>query len=196
MTPVTLAEPFSFELEVKKSLFLAHAASVATPEEALAFFAEKSVGDATHNCWAYKIGSQYRFFDDNEPAGTAGRPIHSAIDGQHCDRVAVLVIRWFGGIKLGAGGLARAYGGSAAECLRRAARVPIVEFTKASLHCPFECIGSVHALLSTHEAAKTGEGYDADGVMLALELPAARFDALAATLRDATRGQVILKRAD
>jgi len=194
MSLTTLADPASFELEVKKSRFLAYAAPVATPEAALAFFAEKSAFDATHNCWAYRIGSQYRFFDADEPSGTAGRPILAAIDGQHCDRVAVLVIRWFGGIKLGAGGLARAYGGAAAECLRRAARVPIIQFVTAKLHCPFEHIGTVHAFFAAHDAAKTDESYDANGVELALELPAERFEALAATLRDATRGQVVLER--
>src|SRR3546814_18000784 len=80
----------------------------------------RSVPDATHNCWAWRIGDDYRSNDDGEPAGTAGRPILAAIDGQGMDRVVVVVTRWFGGIKLGAGGLVRAYGGTAAECLRRA----------------------------------------------------------------------------
>lgn len=191
----SLTAPASFELEVKKSHFIAHAAPVATPEAALAFFAETAQRDATHNCWAWRIGAHYRFSDDNEPAGTAGRPILAAIDGQHCDRVCVLVTRWYGGIKLGAGGLARAYGGSAAECLRRAERTPIVEFTHATLHCPFEHIGTVHTLLATHDAAKTGERYDADGVTLTIELPTARLPALTVTLRDATRGQVIPERS-
>ncbi len=191
----TLTAPASFELEVKKSRFIAHAAPVATPEAALRFFSENAQRDATHNCWAYRIGAHYRFSDDNEPAGTAGRPMLAAIDSQRCDRTGVLVIRWFGGIKLGAGGLARAYGGAAAECLRRAKRAPIVEFVQASLHSPFEHIGTVHALLAAHEAGKTAERYDADGVELRIELPAGRLPALAATLRDATRGQIVLERS-
>ena len=72
------------------------------------FFAANSDPEATHNCWAYKIGQEYRFNDDGEPGGTAGRPILQAIEGQGMDRVAVLVVRWFGGVKLGAGGLVRA----------------------------------------------------------------------------------------
>ena len=82
------------------------------------FFAANSDPEATHNCWAYKIGQEYRFNDDGEPGGTAGRPILQAIEGQGMDRVAVLVVRWFGGVKLGAGGLVRAYGGCAANCGR------------------------------------------------------------------------------
>src|SRR3546814_12008083 len=73
----------------------------------------------------FRSGSQYRFNDDGEPGGTAVRPILQAIEGQSCDRVAVLVLRWFGGIKLGPGGLIRAYGGAAAQCLRLADKVEL-----------------------------------------------------------------------
>ena len=110
----TLAGRASHLLEVKHSRFLAQAAPVATPDDALAFLREIAVPDATHNCWAYRIGGEYRSSDDGEPAGTAGRPILAAIDGQGFDRVMVVVTRWYGGIKLGAGGLVRAYGGAAA----------------------------------------------------------------------------------
>src|SRR5690606_41573561 len=107
----TLSGTAQYEENIKKSRFLALAAPVASALEAMAFFANHHVADATHNCWAYRIGQEYRFNDDGEPGGTAGRPILQAIEGQQCDRVAVLVIRWFGGIKLGSGGLVRAYGG-------------------------------------------------------------------------------------
>ena len=112
----TLAGPCQHLEEIKKSRFLAQAAPVDTPEQALAFV--RQVGDpaATHNCWAYRIGQDYRFNDDGEPGGTAGRPILQAIEGQGIDRAVVVVTRWYGGIKLGAGGLVRAYGGTAAEC--------------------------------------------------------------------------------
>ncbi len=73
----------------------------------MAFLQQVAVTDATHNCWAYRHGQDYRSSDDGEPAGTAGRPILAAIDGQGFDRVMVVVTRWFG-IKLGAGGLVRA----------------------------------------------------------------------------------------
>src|SRR3546814_3379804 len=72
-------------------------------DAALQALAEVSVPDATHNCWAWRIGDDYRSNDDGEPAGTAGRPILAAIDGQGMDRVVVVVTRWFGGLKLGAG---------------------------------------------------------------------------------------------
>ena len=188
--PYTLAQPVQYELEVKHSRFRALASPVTSPDAALAFLREVSVADATHNCWAYRIGQEYRSSDDGEPAGTAGRPILAAIDGQGCDRVAVVVTRWYGGIKLGAGGLVRAYGGTAAECLRLAERRPLVAMAALELACAFEDLGAVHVALAAHAAEKTGERFEADGAHLALSLPAARVEALQARLRDATRDRV------
>ncbi len=192
MAPMTdtLAAPASHLVEVKHSRFLANAAPVASPGEALEFIGAVSHADATHNCWAYRIGQDYRSSDDGEPAGTAGRPILAAIDGQDCDRVAVVVTRWYGGIKLGAGGLVRAYGGTAAECLRLAARQPLVEMAELELDCPFEDLGTVHAALAAHSAEKTRETFMADGARLGLRLPADQAQALRTRLRDATRDRV------
>ncbi len=105
---LALAGRCRHEQEIKKSRFLAQAAPVDTPEQALAFVQAMSDPAATHNCWAYRIGQAYRFNDDGEPGGTAGRPILQAIEGQGIDCAVVVVTRWYGGIKLGAGGLARA----------------------------------------------------------------------------------------
>ncbi|MFT3668005.1 MAG: YigZ family protein [Pseudoxanthomonas sp.] len=186
----TLAARASHLLEVKHSRFLALAAPVTAPDDALAFLREVATPDATHNCWAYRIGSEYRSSDDGEPAGTAGRPILAAIDGQGYDRVMVVVTRWYGGIKLGAGGLVRAYGGAAAECLRQAERLPVVAMTSQVLACPFDDLGTVHAALAAHQAMKREESFDESGARLVIELPADRVDALKIQLRDATRNRV------
>jgi putative IMPACT (imprinted ancient) family translation regulator len=196
MTAQTLAAPARFALEVKKSRFLAEAAPVADAAAALAWIRAGSDAAATHNCWAYRIGGEYRFSDDGEPGGSAGRPILAAIDGQGVDRVAVRVIRWYGGINLGVGGLVRAYGGAAAECLRTAPRVALVESVEAALECDFALAGAVHALLAAHGAEKLGEAYAADGLRLRLRLPASSFAALAERLRDASRGSARLHRLD
>lgn len=186
----TLAAPATHALEVRHSRFLAHAAPVDAPAAAMAFIARASEPEATHNCWAWRIGQEYRSSDDGEPAGTGGRPILAAIDGQGCDRVAVVVTRWYGGIKLGAGGLVRAYGGTAAECLRLAERRPLVAMAALELACAFEDLGAVHVALAAHAAEKSGERFEADGAHLSLSLPAARVEALQARLRDATRDRV------
>ncbi|HVT32348.1 MAG TPA: YigZ family protein [Rhodanobacteraceae bacterium] len=185
----TLTADASFQQEIRKSRFLARAAPAERVDAALAFVARVGDRDATHNCWAYRIGSEYRFSDDGEPAGTAGKPILQAIDGQAFDRVAVVVTRWFGGIKLGAGGLVRAYGGTASECLRTARRVAIVERTRACIRCDFAAAAALHAHFAEFGIAKLDERFDANGVELAIELPAERLDALAKLVGDLTRGR-------
>ena len=190
MTLDTLAATAAHSLEIKHSRFVAQAAPAKTPDAALAFLAQIADPDATHNCWAYRIGGDYRSSDDGEPAGTAGRPILAAIDGQGFDQVMVVVTRWYGGIKLGAGGLVRAYGGAASECLRMAARLPLVEMATLALHAAFDDIGAVHAALGLHGAERLAETFLADGVRVQLSLPADRVDALKARLRDATRDRV------
>lgn len=192
----TLATRASHELEIKHSRFIAHAAPITGANEALAFFDAVSVPDATHNCWAYRHGNEYRSSDDGEPAGTAGRPILAAIDGQGYDRVAVLVTRWYGGIKLGAGGLVRAYGGTAAECLRLAERSPLIPMAERILHCGFEDMGVVHTLLGTAGAEKLAEDFLPEGLRLHVRLPADRIDALAIRLRDATRDRLRMSEPD
>ena len=185
----TLAAPASHAIEVKHSRFLAQAAPVETPADALAFLAELARTHATHHCWAYRIGAEYRSSDDGEPAGTAGRPILAAIDGQGFDRVMVVVTRWYGGVNLGAGGLVRAYGGAAAECLRTAPRRALVVYRELVVRAGFEDTGAVHAAMAAHGAERLDEAFDADGLRIRLRLPADRADALALQLRDATRNR-------
>jgi len=193
MPLTSLTTPAEHTLEVKHSRFLARAVPVATPEEALAWLETVRMADATHNCWAWRMGQAYRSSDDGEPAGTAGRPILAAIDGQHCDQVAVMVTRWFGGIKLGAGGLVRAYGGAAAECLRLADKRPLIAMTRLYLHVPFTELGTVHALFPAHQAHKCDERFDAEGAWMELQLPASEVRPLRTRLRDATRDQVQIR---
>ena len=188
----TLAAPARFDLVVKKSRFLAQAIAIDNAERAPAFLASVHAADASHHCWAYRIGGVYRSSDDGEPAGTAGRPILAAIDGQHCDRVMVVVARWFGGIKLGAGGLVRAYGGAASECLRGAARTPLIELTQIAIFCGYEHVGAVHQMIALFAANKRAETFTDDGLHFDIELPRDQVAALQNALRDATRGQARL----
>lgn len=186
----TLAAVASHVLEVKHSRFIVQAAPVTAPETALAFLSHVADPAATHNCWAYRIGGEYRSSDDGEPAGTAGRPILAAIEGQGYDQVMVVVTRWFGGIKLGAGGLVRAYGGAAAECLRLAERRPLITMRELAVACLFEDLGHVHGALGLHHAEKLSENFDESGALLRLRIPDGYVDALKSHLRDATRNRV------
>ena len=192
MTRHTLAAPAAHAIEVKHSRFLAQAAAVGSADAAMAWLRASSDTAATHNCWAWRSGEDHRSSDDGEPAGTAGRPILAAIEGQGFDRVAVVVTRWYGGIKLGAGGLVRAYGGAAAQCLRTAPRLPIVALAEATVAFDFEHTGAVHAVLAAHGAEKLSEQFAAQGARLRIRVPEDTLPALRAQLRDATRGRVAL----
>ncbi|BBJ96983.1 YigZ family protein [Xanthomonas campestris pv. campestris] len=190
--PDTLAADAHHSLEIKHSRFVAQACALASPEQALEQVRRFAAVDATHNCWAYRYGQEYRSSDDGEPSGTAGRPILAAIDGQGYDRVVVVVTRWYGGIKLGAGGLVRAYGGTAAECLRLATRRPLVAMSLLALRCPFDDLGVVHAALSTFHADKLDEQFDAEGAALRVQVAADQLAGLKTRLCDATRNRVHL----
>ena len=121
-----------------------------------------------------------------------------AIDGEGLRGVALLVVRYFGGTKLGAGGLVRAYGGAARDCLRGAVRRQVMPTLSLRLRVPYDLLGAVYALLEQHGAVKQQESYDAaDGVAasapaacLVVGLEAERAPALCAALADATSGRV------
>ncbi len=189
---LTLAGPAQWQQDIRKSRFLACATPIDDGAAALDFIAQVSVRDATHNCWAYRIGTQYRFNDDGEPGGSAGRPILAAIDGQGLDAVAVVVTRWFGGIKLGVGGLARAYGGCAAECLRLAPKVARIRHIALCVDCDFSLAPLLHARLRDFGASKRGEIPSATGVRLQLDLPANALDAFTEFVRHASRGRACI----
>ncbi len=189
----TLKGPVSQAEEIRKSRFIAHAAPVDSAEQALGWIRQESVADATHNCWAFRVGAVYRFSDDGEPGGSAGKPILAAIDGQDLDRVAVLVVRYFGGIKLGVGGLMRAYGGVAARCLQQGEYLPIVEKRRYGLLLPYALSGQGHGLLQQAGAAKVAEAHREDGTWLEIELEAGREAILQQRLGDLSRGSVVLQ---
>jgi putative IMPACT (imprinted ancient) family translation regulator len=196
MAGETLQGPASFTLEARKSRFIAQAAPAESPEQALAWLREIADPQATHNCWAYRIGAAYRSSDDGEPGGSAGRPILAAIEGQGLDQVMVVVTRWYGGTNLGVGGLVRAYGGAAAECLRTAPRRPLVDWCLATVDADFALSGPLHGLLEDFGARKLDESFDEHGLHLRLRLPASSFGDLADRLRDLSRGAARLRRLE
>lgn len=192
----TLVQRCRHQQEIRKSRFLAIAAPVSSAEQALAFLREVADPAATHNCWAWRIGDGYRFNDDGEPGGTAGRPILQAIDGQQMDGVAVVVTRWYGGIKLGAGGLVRAYGGTAAECLRQAERIALVAMTRLEVRCEFAELALLKARLKELQGEIEQEHFAADGVELQLRLPRDRVDEAVQLVSDISRGRSVARPLD
>ncbi|MFJ3483394.1 IMPACT family protein [Pseudomonas sp. NPDC090202] len=194
--PSTLTGFCEFREEIRKSRFITFAAPIHSPADAQAFIEQYSDLDATHNCWAWKLGAQYRSNDDGEPGGTAGRPILAAIEAQDFDQVVVLVIRWYGGIQLGTGGLARAYGGGANKCLQQAERLPLIK--RVPLH--FDCTFSELALVKLRVAELNGlieqENFTANGVELGIALGPEQIETLQRQLSDISRGRIVLQRPD
>jgi uncharacterized YigZ family protein len=194
-TILTLDGEARLTQEIRKSRFLAQAGRVEDVAAALAFIARVADPAATHNCWAYRIDGNYRFNDDGEPGGSAGRPILAAINGQGLDRVACVVTRWFGGIKLGVGGIVRAYGGCAAECLRLAAKSTLVERIRVEVRIDFAAAATLHSRLREFDAIKHAERAGSDGVEIELDLPQERLAALGDFLRNLTRGRASIESA-
>lgn len=178
-----------FQLDVKKSQFIALAFPVSDKAEAEALIAKNCDPKARHNCWAYRVGNTFRFNDDGEPSGTAGKPILAAIDNNNFNNCLVLVIRFFGGIKLGTGGLARAYGGSAAECLLQADSRPFIPSVSLMGFCPYPELGSLKAGLENAGAIIATEDFGSEGVTLVVQVPTSEQDSICHLLATLTRGQ-------
>lgn len=176
--------------EIKKSRFLAVAAPIGDEAEARAFLAAHSDPSANHNCWAWRVGQTYRFSDDGEPSGTAGKPILQAIDGQELDHVAVVVKRWFGGVLLGSGGLMRAYGGTAAMCLRQGPKTVVVPSIAVRIECVFSDLALLKArLLAAPDVRLENERFTETGAELLFKLPVAQADSLLQMAGDMTSGR-------
>ena len=118
----SIKKSLTHEIEIQKSKFICYIDIVHTEEEAKIKLTEitKTYPGATHYCYAYIIDTIKRFQDDGEPGGTAGMPILHVLESQNLQHIIAVVIRYFGGIKLGAGGLVRAYTNSVSECLQKA----------------------------------------------------------------------------
>jgi uncharacterized YigZ family protein len=193
----TLARTESFSQDIRKSRFIAHVAPVENEDAAKAFIAAAGDPAANHNCWAWRIGQAYRFSDDGEPSGTAGKPILQAIDGQGLDNVAVVVTRWFGGILLGSGGLMRAYGGTAAACLRAAEKIEVIARIDARITAGFSDLALVKARLGAiPDLLVRNEDFTDSGAILTVALPEASAAGMARLVTDITSGRAQIKIED
>lgn len=152
----TLHERGTDEFVVEKSTFIGHSKPVQTEDEAKEFIAEikSKYKDATHNVWAYTIGENMniqRYSDDGEPQGTAGIPTLEVIKKEDLRNVVVVVTRYFGGIKLGAGGLVRAYTKGAKIGLEAGKIVEKIQFVKVEIKCDYTLLGKIQNELSNRD---------------------------------------------
>ena len=183
------------EQVIDRSRFICTIASVATVDDAQSFIRDigREFADATHNCWAYVVGApgsgdRIGMSDDGEPHGTAGRPMLTVL--QHCGLgdIAAVVTRYYGGTKLGTGGLVKAYSSSVQQALQDAPRTMRITRTEFVVRVAYSAITSVQQLLPTFEAEVIDENFGVD-VMFRLRCPEERAAELRRAIADATRGQ-------
>ena len=193
--PFTISSLVSYEEDIKKSRFQAFAVPVENEQAVKDFLEQYKDISTTHQCWAWKIGHNVRFNDDGEPSGTAGRPILATIEGNELTNVLVLVNRWYGGVKLGTGGLVRAYGGTAGQCLLLAEKIELIEKKKVYFACQFNEWAIFQYELNSQQI-EFNEQYTADGVLVEALLQVHQIEALRLKIQDVTRGREALKIVD
>lgn len=189
--PLTLAGPVHSELLIKKSRFIGCVQAV--PDRAAAqqivasLWAEHPT--ATHVCWALLAGGQSAAVDDGEPSGTAGRPMLEVLRRQDLEGVLATVVRYYGGVQLGAGGLVRAYTDSVAQALLKAEKVPLTRQRTASCRVPYAQEGLVRRTLEAHGALLLQVAHG-DEVELTFSIEDTAMPPLQTQLNEATHGRL------
>ncbi len=194
----TIVLPVTVETErISGSRFLAELAPVTDEAQALVLVADVRAlhADASHHSWAFRLtGGRARSDDDGEPGGTAGQPILRHLDGAGLSNVVCIVTRWFGGTKLGTGGLARAYGGAAAAAIEAADIVLVPRLIRFELAHSWDLTAPIAAVLASFDATTVATTYGAE-VALTVTVAAARADEFVAAISDASSGRVPAVRA-
>ncbi|MDR5750298.1 MULTISPECIES: YigZ family protein [unclassified Caballeronia] len=193
MPTYTLAAAVAAELDIRKSRFIARALPVPNRESAMreldALRAEHP--GATHVCWALLAGGQSGMSDDGEPSGTAGRPILEVLRHHEVDGVLATVVRYYGGIKLGAGGLVRAYTDAIATAMLKAERIERIERGLLTVEVDYADEARVRRWIEQHDCELAEHAY-AMSVRLVIRMPSASREAATAELRDLTHGRAAI----
>lgn len=185
------------EETVDRSRFICELARAATPDEAQAFVREiqATYPDATHHCWAFVAGapgstSRVGMSDDGEPHGTAGRPMLTVLLHSGIGEIVAVVTRYYGGTKLGTGGLVRAYSASVQAALSELVTAERVEFATLRVVLTWTYLSAVRHVLGSFEAVADSEDYG-EQVTLGLRVPREHLDRLRSAIGNATSGQAI-----
>ncbi|MUK36660.1 YigZ family protein [Aliivibrio fischeri] len=165
-----------FEEEIKKSIFITYLARTSSVDDAKAFVAEIKAkhSDARHNCWGFVAGRpedsmKWGFSDDGEPSGTAGKPILAQLSGSGIGEITAVVTRYYGGVRLGTGGLVKAYGGGVQQALKLIKTEEKRITDTVILHCDYNLVSLVETLLSQFEGIQVDAQYS-DKVVMSVEL--------------------------
>lgn len=188
------------ELVEKKSRFLSFVYGVKSEEEAALILEDlkKKYWDARHVCYACVLGERgerRRFSDDGEPSQTAGKPLLDVLMGAGLTDTLVVVVRYFGGVLLGTGGLVRAYSGAAEDALKNAVVIVKQAARELTVTIDYTAFGKVQYLLNQEDIVIRQTQY-ADQVILTMPVPLGKYDALRAKITDATNGAAKLENGD
>lgn len=183
----TLSGRVEFRHKIERSDFLGIAFPIVSEE---GFFAElervqKLHFDATHHCWAFRLfdSARSRSSDAGEPSGTAGKPILAAVEGAALHDVGAIVVRWYGGIKLGTGGLSRAYRETMAETLNAAIPLDRYVYERVEVFVPFEAMSGAWRLADAPNIVLTGQEYGEKNVF-SFDVRASMRDSFLTKLRE------------
>ncbi|MGF6726510.1 putative YigZ family protein [Paraburkholderia sp. GAS41] len=193
----TLSTAVSSELEIRKSRFIAHAIPVADRDAAMAELRRLRAENptATHVCWALLAGGQSGMSDDGEPSGTAGRPILEVLRHHDLDGVLAAVVRYYGGVKLGAGGLVRAYTDAIARVLQDAPRVERIAQTLLTVEISYPDEARVRRWIEQEAYTLADSAYEME-VRLTVSLPVTAVEKARDALRDMTQGRAVFPEQD
>ncbi|AOP41676.1 IMPACT family protein [Edwardsiella piscicida] len=193
------AQPVSVCEEIKKSRFITLLAHTPGVDAAKAFVQEtrRAHPDARHHCWAFVAGApgdtqRLGFSDDGEPSGTAGKPMLAQLMGSGVGEVCAVVVRYYGGIKLGTGGLVRAYGSGVQQALQALVRRQKVPMAAYTLCCDYAQLTLVEGIVAQAGGSVLDSAFSAQ-VMLRLSLPLGSQDEVGEKLRNASRGALQLQ---
>jgi len=191
----TIIKPVETSLRIKASKFIGYAVPVETPDrfKEILQLRAKEYHDATHHCWAYRIildeNVDHASSDAGEPSGTAGKPILLAIEGRDLVNVGVIVTRYFGGTKLGTGGLARAYANCTDLTLDAAKIITEIITTKITCQFPYDYTNIVMRTVDRYNGTVISSYYDKDAD-LTISLPRSQIDSFKKELSNACRGNI------
>ncbi|ENZ0175260.1 IMPACT family protein [Providencia rettgeri] len=192
------AETISFTEEIKKSQFITYLAHTDGIEAAKDYIQsiKAQYPDARHHCWAFVAGrpddsQKLGFSDDGEPTGTAGKPIMAQLLGSNLGEVTCVVVRYFGGIKLGTGGLVKAYGNGAQQALKILPTKTKVPQKIFNLVCDYSLINAIEQLLAQVNGTVLHSDYN-ETVSLQIAIPATLEQEVNDKLRDISRGALAL----
>ncbi|WP_343732970.1 YigZ family protein [Duganella sp.] len=189
--PQTIGTAVHHELLIKKSRFIACVQPMADRAGAQKIVAELKAQHpgAAHVCWALLAGGQSAAVDDGEPSGTAGRPMLDVLRHQDLEGVLATVVRYFGGVKLGAGGLVRAYTDSVAQALLKAEKIAIIKQRFLICSAPYAMEGLVRREIET-AGATLNHVQHADDVKFEFSLPDGAAETLITRLNEAGHGRI------